>query len=204
MEKKTRKKSKILPILLVLVIVIILLIICITSSVTKKQKEKKQEQINQSEQEAIDKFNQPINEITEKQNTILNNSNTMTYQGFEMIGNIEISSINLKYPILNDSTPKALRESVCLIYGSINNGKNAVIIGNDKMFKNLKNVSTNDEISITDTKSTKTQYIVYGKFQISSTDTSFWDRDTQGKNEITLSTVADNGTDRLIILAKEK
>lgn len=205
MEKKTRKKSKILPFILVGLIIVIILIVCIASSITKKQEEKKQEQINQAEQEAINRFNQPVNETTEKQNTTSNASNdTITYQGFEMIGSIEINKINLKYPILKESSQKALEKSVCLMYGSLNSNRNVVIGGITTMFSKLKDLSKDDEISIVDTKGSKTQYIVYDKFETSNTDTSFYDRDTKGKNEITLVTVADNGTDRLVIVAKEK
>lgn len=205
MKKKTRAKSKMLPILLVLLVVAVILIIVITSTITNKQKEKKQEQINQAEQEAIDNLTKPINQTSEKQNTTSSNSNKgITYQGFETIGSIEIKSINLKYPILNDSSQKALEKSVCLMYGSLNNNKNSVIVGKLTMFSKLKDLSNNDEISITDTKGSKTQYIVYDKFETSKDDTSFYDRDTKGKNEITLVTVADNGTDRLVVVAKEK
>lgn len=206
MEKKTRAKSKMLPILLVLLVVAVILIIVITSTITNKQKEKKQEQINQAEQEAINNFNKPVNQTSEKQNTTSSNSSDkkVTYQGSETIGSIEIKSINLKYPILNDNSQKALEKSVCLMYGSLNNNKNSVIVGNLTMFSKLKDLSNNDEISITDTKGSKTQYIVYDKFETSKDDTSFYDRDTKGKNEITLVTVANNGTDRLVIVAKEK
>lgn len=209
MDKKTRAKSKMLPILLVLLVLAVILIVVITSTITNKQKEKKQEQINQAEQEAIDNLTKPINQTSEKQNTTSSNSSDkkVTYQGFETIGSIEIKSINLKYPILNDSSQKALEKSVCLMYGILNNG-NAVIIGNNfnngLFFSNLKKVVKNDEISITDTTGSKTQYIVYDKFETSKDDTSFYDRDTKGKNEITLVTVADNGTDRLVVVAKEK
>lgn len=207
MEKKTRAKSKILPMLLVLLVVAVILIVCITSAISKKQEENKQEQINKAEQEAINRFNTPVEDITEKQNTTSNSSNTMSYKGFEMIGTIEIDSIKLKYPILKDSTSNAMKESVCLMYGSLNSG-NAVIVGynnsNGTMFGKLKNVSNNDEISITDTKGTITKYVVYDKFETDSADTSFYNRDTKGENEITLVTVADNGKDRLVVLAKEK
>lgn len=146
MEKKTRAKSKMLPILLVLLVVAVILIIVITSTITNKQKEKKQEQINQAEQEAIDNFNKPVNQTSEKQNTTSSNSSDkkVTYQGSETIGSIEIKSINLKYPILNDNSQKALEKSVCLMYGSLNNNKNSVIVGNLTMFSKLKDLSNND------------------------------------------------------------
>ena len=59
-----------------------------------------------------------------------------------------------------------------------------------------------DKIYITDNSGKKLTYTIYDKFETSDTDTSFYQRDTEGKAEITLSTCTDDSKARLIILAK--
>ena len=48
----------------------------------------------------------------------------------------------------------------------------------------------------------KVTYIVYKTFQTDENDTSFYNRDTNGAREITLSTCTDDSSARTIILAK--
>ena len=44
---------------------------------------------------------------------------------------------------------------------------------------------------------------MYRNFEAQATDTSFYNRDTQGKREITLSTCTNDNKIRTIILARE-
>ena len=48
----------------------------------------------------------------------------------------------------------------------------------------------------------KLTYTIYNKFETTPEDTSFYQRDTGGKAEITLSTCTDDSKARLIIFAK--
>lgn len=140
-------------------------------------------------------------------NTSYNKSNTK-YAGYTMIGTIEIPKIKLKSPILQELTTKSLQKATILIYGNLNKQENAVIIGhnnrNGTFFSNLKKLSNGDKITITDDTGTRVTYTVYSKFQASPDDTSFYQRDTNGLSEITLSTCTDNDdAHRIIILARE-
>ncbi len=67
----------------------------------------------------------------------------------------------------------------------------------------MKKLSNGDLIYITDETGTKVTYQAYNIFEASSTDTSFYNRDTQGLREITLSTCTDDGSKVTIVLAKE-
>ena len=70
--------------------------------------------------------------------------------------------------------------------------------------KNNKKLEIGDKIYITDNNNKKVTYTIYNKFETNSEDTSFYQRDTAGKAEITLSTCTDNSDNqRLIILARE-
>lgn len=71
-------------------------------------------------------------------------------------------------------------------------------------FSNLKKLTNGDKIYITDESGLKVTYEVYNVFEAHESDTSFYNRDTQGLREITLSTCTDSGgVQRTIVLAKE-
>lgn len=63
-------------------------------------------------------------------------------------------------------------------------------------------LSSGDKIYITDTNGNRLTYTIYDKFETKAEDTSFYTRDTNGAREITLSTVTDDGQNRLILFAK--
>ncbi len=130
-----------------------------------------------------------------------------TYKGFTAIGTIEIPKTNLKYPILEELSPKALETSVIMIYGSgLNQVGNTLIIGhnyrNGLFFSNNKKLSIGDKIYITDEKGNKVSYTIYDKFETTAEDTDFITRDTNGLREISLSTCTDDSSARLIILGR--
>ena len=130
------------------------------------------------------------------------------YKGFETIGTIEIPKTKVSYPILTDISRKSLETSVVAIYPKdteLNIKRNVVIIGhnyrNGLFFSNNKNLSNGDKIYISDYNK-KVTYIIYKKFEADENDTSFYNRDTNGAREITLSTCTDDSKARTIIFAK--
>ena len=130
------------------------------------------------------------------------------YSGYVMLGYIEIPKTGISYPVIEDTTVKALETSVAALYPTnavLNSEGNTVIIGhnyrNGKFFSNNKKLSVGDKIYITGNNG-KVEYIIYQIFETTTTDTSFYGRDTGGVPEITLSTCTDDGSARLIILAK--
>ncbi|MCI9063843.1 MAG: sortase [Clostridia bacterium] len=131
------------------------------------------------------------------------------YKGFEVLGTIEIPKTNVKYPILAKVTRKSLETSVAVLYPKkpvLNSKGNVVIIGhnyrNGLFFSNNKKLSNGDKIYITDLNGKKMTYSIYKTFQASEDDTSFYNRDTKGAVEITLSTCTDDSSARTIIQAK--
>ena len=131
------------------------------------------------------------------------------YKGFDMIGTIEIPKTKVAYPVLSELTRKSLETSVIAIYplnAVLNSKGNVVIAGhnyrNGLFFSNNKNLSNGDKIYITDLDKKKVTYIIYKKFEADENDTSFYNRDTQGAREITLSTCTDDSKARTIIFAK--
>lgn len=132
------------------------------------------------------------------------------YQDFVMLGYITIPKTNVKLPILEETSPKALETSVAVLYPSnniqLNEAGNTVIIGhnyrNGKLFSNNKKLSVGDKILIKDASGRELTYIIYQKFETDPNDASFYNRDTNGVPEITLSTCTDDSQKRIIIFAK--
>ena len=133
------------------------------------------------------------------------------FKGYTTVGTMKIPKINLEYPILEKLSTKSLATSIVALYpsgDSVNQPGNTVIIGhnyrNGLFFSNLKKLSIGDKVYITDYRGTSITYTIYNKFEASDSDTSFYDRDTAGKAEITLSTCTDASNDqRTIIFAKQ-
>lgn len=131
-----------------------------------------------------------------------------TYKGFEVLGTMEIPKTNFKYPVLAPNvTTKKLETSVVFLYGNgLNQVGNSVVIGhnyrNGLFFSNNKKLSVGDKIYVTDNDGNKVEYTIYNKFETTPEDTSFYQRDTNGKPEITLSTCTDDSKARLIIFAR--
>ncbi len=148
----------------------------------------------------------PFEQIQDAQTGSASNTKQQ-YKGFGVLGTMEIPAINFKYPILEKVTKKSIETSVAFLYGTeINQPGNSVIIGhnyrNGLFFSNNKKLNVRDKIYITDNSGTKVTYTIYNKFETTPEDTSFYQRDTKGKAEITLSTCTDDSSARLIILAR--
>ena len=106
-------------------------------------------------------------------------------------------------------TVKKLENSVVALYpknAQVNTVGNVVIVGhnyrNGLFFSNNKKLKNGDKIYITDLSGNKVKYIIYNIFQASENDTSFYNRDTDGAMEVTLSTCTDDSSARIIIEAK--
>ncbi len=142
------------------------------------------------------------------------NTGTVTkkkYKNYTVAGTMKIPSINLEYPVVEEITTTALETALVVLYpngDNLNMPGNTVIIGhnyrNGLFFSNLKKLSNGAKIYVTDFRGKSLTYEVYNKFEASSTDTSFYSRDTNGLAELTLSTCTDASNDqRTIIFAKQ-
>lgn len=136
---------------------------------------------------------------------------TKFYKNFPTVGNISIPKINLSYPILLDTSAEALELAVGVAFPSspqFGEEGNVVIIGhnyrNGKLFSNNKKLEIGDEIKITTIEGKTITYKVYEIFETTPNDTAHYNRDTNGKAELSLSTCTDDGNNRLVIKAREK
>ena len=148
----------------------------------------------------------PLDKIQDT-NASTSSTTKITYKGFGVLGTMEIPATNFKYPVLEKVTKKSIETAVAFLYGSgLNEPWNTVIIGhnyrNGLFFSNNKKLNIGDKIYITDNSGKKLTYTIYNKFETTPEDTSFYQRDTGGVPEVTLSTCTDDSKARLIIFAK--
>lgn len=134
---------------------------------------------------------------------------TVFYKEYPVIGYIKIPKTKASYPILLDASPGALDTAVAVTYPTnptLNTPGNVVIIGhnyrNGKFFANNKKLVVGDTIQITDLVGKTLTYTIYEIMTLKDTDTTYAVRDTGGKIEISLSTCTDDGSGRLVILAR--
>ena len=140
------------------------------------------------------------------------NNSDHKYKGYDYIGSIEIPKTNLKYFVL-DAPPSVgkLDTAVVALWpqnAKLNSVGNIVIVGhnyrNGLFFSDNKKLAKGDKVYITDLEGNRVTYEIYNIFQTTQDDTSFYNRDTDGKREITLSSCTDAGNDqRIIVEAKE-
>lgn len=219
------KYSKLLTILLIVGIIVIIGVLSITGFFVIKNGKLKQEA-----EDAVDHFQGQKNEIEDNidDNTITNEINpiigienividnntsdsntTNTYKGFPMVGTIEIPAINLKYPVLEDASKNAIEVAVGIYDGpGLNQIGNTTIAGHNyrdgRFFSNNKKLVEGDKVYITDTAGQKITYVIYKIYTTSPEDSSYLERDTEGRREISLTTCTDDAKSRLIIWAKEQ
>lgn len=149
----------------------------------------------------------PFDQIKDAETNSSSANQKRTYKGFGVLGTMEIPATNFKYPILEKVTKTSIETAVAFLYGTgINESGNSVIIGhnyrNGLFFSNNKKLNIGDKIYITDNNGNKLTYTIYNKFETTPEDTSFYQRDTGGKPEVTLSTCTDDSSARLIICAR--
>ena len=131
-------------------------------------------------------------------------SNGNTY---EIVGKINIPSINVDYPILSETSDELLKVSVCKFWGSIpNQVGNLCIAGhnyrNKRFFSKVPTLKVGDIIEITDLNKTTQKYTVFDKYTVDPTDTNCTSQITNGKKIVTLITCTDDSKQRVIVQAE--
>lgn len=220
------KYSKVLTVILVIVIIaiVVLLGFLAIDYIQKYNTTKQASDFVEDYQGDINTGDQNVNESNSENVTLdstnetsidttgtSGTSNKKKWYNYTVVGTMKIPAISLEYPIVEEVTGPALEKALVALYPSgdnLNLPGNTVIIGhnyrNGTFFSNLKKLSNGAKIYVTDYRGKSLTYEVYNKFETSSTDTSFYNRDTNGLAELTLSTCTDASNDqRTIIFAKQ-
>lgn len=100
-----------------------------------------------------------------------NNENTITINGAEYFGIIEIPAINIKLPIMSNWNDNHLKISPCIYYGSIETNDLVICAHSYKsLFRYIRNLNLEDTVIITDMDGNKYLYEVEVIEILSSTD----------------------------------
>ena len=197
-SRKEEKKIKISNILLlILVIIAIILIVTIGRIISDRN-------------ENDENLKQVISQVNENtQSDASGEIPYIEYEGYQVIGTIQISKLDLEYPILIETTEDSLRKSITRFGdGKVNEVGNLCLAGHDyinnSMFGGINKLENGDEILITDLYGNKVTYTVFDKYTTDPNDTSVLESIDVTKREITLITCTNGNQDRLIIRATEK
>ena len=149
----------------------------------------------------------PIEDIPEEQMLVASDGTE-----YYAIGEVNIPSINVNYPILTTRTPghldTLLKISVCKFHGaSPNQIGNLCIVGhnyrNSMFFSKVPTLEIGDIIEITDLSGTTLEYSVYDKYIVNPDNVDCTSQLTNGRKEITLITCTNDNKQRHIIKATE-
>lgn len=130
------------------------------------------------------------------------------FNGFKVIGKLEIPKIELSTYILEETTEESLNASVSRFYGpGINEVGNVCIVGHHynkpTMFGKLKKVEMGDTIIITDIYGQYITYCVYSITKVNPDEVECLNQETNGEREITLITCTTSAIKRLVVKAVE-
>lgn len=195
MRKDNRKKVKISSIILLLLIITAIIIIGIIFT-QYNERSKNEESVKEV--------------VAEIKNTSASSEETryIQYEGYQVIGTIQIPKLNIEYPILVESTKESLEKSISRVGdGKVNEIGNLTLAGHNyidgTMFGRIDELEDGDEINILDLNGNMVKYSVFKEYVTNPDDVSVLDVTQEGIREVTLITCTNGNSSRLIIKAKE-
>ena len=194
-ETKKIKFTNILLFILIIVAIILIIIIgtcCIEGKKNEYAVKEVVSQINSDIQNNDDDSQVPY----------------IDYEGYQVIGTIQISKINIEYPILIESNETSLEKSITRVgNGKVNEVGNLCLAGHNyidgTMFGRIDELEKDDEISILDLYGNRVTYKVFDIFVTDPNDVSVLEPIQENSREITLITCTNGNKNRLIIRARE-
>ena len=151
-------------------------------------------------------LNDNIEEVHPKQldtfNTVYKTDSGKEYKVDSILN---IPSLEIKYPVLSESTDELLKISLNKFWGGEPNSVgNYCVVGHnydgkDIFFGKLNKIQNGDIVELEDKTGKVLQYKVYNKFIVQPTDVACTSQITNGKREMTLITCSDGGKTRLIV-----
>ena len=195
-----KNKSKLLFYKISLAVLIIAIIIIIILIVKKYGTQEKYDKKNEEIVEVFSRTDEKIDE---------NGLSLIEFEGFKVIGIIEIPVIDLKYPILEQTTDETMKVSISKYWGrEINSYGNVSLAGHNNkitltMFGKNKDLKNGDIIYLTDLKGKRIEYKIYDTFITDPDDVSILRTTDESVREVTLITCTNGRANRLINKARE-
>ncbi len=163
---------------------------------------------------ALDSYEDKTVSTVEETNYSVETTSSGKYEApngktYNKVGEINIPSINVNYPILSETSDALLKVSVCKFWGGEpNEVGNLCIAGhnyrNKKFFSKVINLKEGDIIEIKDLKERTLQYEVYTTYTVDPNDVSCTSQITNGEKRVTLITCTNDSKQRVIVQAREK
>lgn len=129
------------------------------------------------------------------------------YKGFQVEGILEIPKINIKYPIISQTSDETMKISLTKFWGNdINEMGNYCIAGHNNkdgtMFGKTRKLEIGDIIKLTNLKNETLDYYIFKIYSVDPNDTSYVNVTYEDTKEVTLITCTNGHKNRLIIKAK--
>jgi len=169
--------------------------------------------ITQEIEEEIQEMSEEPSGESEQQLQIATATSTYTAPNgkkYETIGVVSIPKINVKYPILAQTTDALLKVAPCKFHGASPNevGNLCVIAHNYRrkgvFFSDVETLTIGDIVKIQDLSQRVVEYEVYDMHVVNPDNVADTTQKTNGKKEVTLITCTDDSKQRLIVKCKEK
>lgn len=194
-KNKKIRFSNILLLILIISAIVLIAIIGVKYSERRKNEEAVKEVVSQ------------INNDVQKGNDD-NQIPYIEYDGYQVIGTIQISKINIEYPILIETNEDSLEKSITRVgNGKVNEIGNLTLSGHNyldgSMFGKIDQLEKEDEISILDLNGNRITYKIFDIFVTDPNDVSVLEPVEEGTREVTLITCTNGNRNRLIIKARE-
>lgn len=165
----------------------------------------RERKLNNQEKYALELFNEKI-EKKKEEIVAQKQTYTVNYNGYTILGRIEIPRIGLNTVILKEHTYAAMNIGSVKTYGVDLNEKGGFVIsghnfrGRNSFFYPVLNLRSNDTIRITDSKGRVMEYKVYAVNRyVSPNDTSYLVRTED--YHLTIVTCENGGKSRIIVKA---
>lgn len=160
---------------------------------------------DQENQKIVETFSRTISEKTQE---------SVTMDGYNVIGIVKIPKIELEYPILDidtynpEETKEPMKISIVKYWGGkVNEYGNLSIAGHNNydgtMFGKTKNLNIGDIVELTDLENQTIQYQIYDIFVTDPNDVTILQTNDETIREVTLITCTNGNKSRLILKAKE-
>lgn len=195
----TKSNKKIIYFIFAIIIVDLIVILAILGYRNKSDKKLYNEIYND-----YDEIVNSQNSVYEDLNLSSNYLNSVNSSKYNIVAILTIPKIQLKYPVIGETTEELLKVSITKLFGpNPNSVGNLCIIGHNffdnKLFSNIHKLEKNDTITLTNISGYELNYKVYDKYEVVETDLKCTSQITNGKREITLITCTKNVDKRLII-----
>lgn len=167
----------------------------------------RERKLNGQEEKALDIFEEKIDKKKEDDVQTVEQTYTINYDGYTILGKIDIPKIGLSTVILKEHTYAAMNIGAIKTYGVDLNEKGGFIIsahnfrGRNAFFYYVYTLTSGDVITITDNKGRVLDYKVYQIDRyVSPNDTSYFVQTDD--YHLTIVTCEDGGKSRIIVKAR--